>query len=67
MKKQLGFTAVELVTTLFMAVVVIGGGIGWAWNIIKIIAAVSDPVTGMFILRCVGAFAFPIGAIVGYF
>ena len=60
--KQLGFTLTELLIT----VVVVGGGIGWVWNIVKI--AQSDFVlSGLFILRLIGVFVAPLGAIVGYF
>ena len=41
--------------------------LGWVLNIVGIIAVISDPVTGMFILRCIGVFVAPLGAILGYF
>lgn len=64
MKKQFGYTAVEL----FIAVIVLGGGIGWVWNIVKIIGTdVFWPLTGLLVLRIIGVFVPPIGAIVGYF
>lgn len=60
--KQLGFTLTELLIT----VVVVGGGIGWVWNIVKLIQA--DLVfTGLIIVRIIGVFVPPVGAIVGYF
>lgn len=40
---------------------------GWIANIVDIIHTVSDPITGMFILRCVGIIVAPVGAIMGYF
>lgn len=64
--KQTGSTSVGLLLLL----VYVAGGIGWFWNIFKIIsyasASLSD-VTLMFVLRIVGVFAFPLGAILGYF
>lgn len=39
---------------------------GYVWNIVKIVGAISDPMTAMFILRCVGAIAAPLGVILGY-
>ena len=45
----------------------IAGAVGWVMNIVTIVKMVSDPVTGMFILRCVGIFFFPLGAVLGYF
>ena len=63
MRKQQGFSAPELV----IAVGVLAGIVGWVMNIFDIVAAVSDPITAMFILRCVGIFVAPLGAILGYF
>ena len=63
MRKQQGFTAPELI----VVVVVLAGVVGWVMNIFDIVAAVSDPITAMFILRCVGIFVAPLGAILGYF
>ena len=40
---------------------------GWIANIVDIIHTVSDPITAMFILRCFGIIAAPLGAILGYF
>ena len=40
--------------------------VGWIWNIVKLIAIVADPLTGMFILRCVGVIFAPLGIILGY-
>lgn len=41
--------------------------IGWVLNVTTIIQTVDLPMTGMFILRCVGIFVAPLGAILGYF
>ena len=52
------------------AVWLVGWGaciIGWVLNIIRIFAMVDLPITGMFILRCVGVIVFPLGAILGLF
>lgn len=40
--------------------------VGYIWNIVKIVGAISDPITTMFVLRVVGAFAAPLGVILGY-
>jgi len=40
--------------------------VGWVRNIIDIVHTVSDPLTGLFILRCVGIVVAPLGAILGY-
>lgn len=43
------------------------GVVGWAMNIIAIVHAVSGPLTTLLIVRIVGIFVFPLGAILGYF
>ncbi len=63
MKKQRGATVVELI----VAVLLVGGMLGWILNVWDIFKAVSNPITGLFILRCVGVFVAPLGAILGYF
>lgn len=40
---------------------------GYIMNIIKIVWAVSEPIEPLFLIRCVGAVAAPLGAILGYF
>lgn len=46
---------------------ILAGVYGYISNIVDIINMVNDPITGMFILRCVGIVVFPLGAILGYF
>ncbi len=41
-------------------------GYGWCANIYKIVQIASDPITGMFILRCVGVFMAPLGVVLGF-
>lgn len=41
--------------------------IGWCMNIWKIAMALNEPITGLFVFRCIGVVAAPIGAILGYF
>lgn len=52
---------------LIWFMVIVAGAIGWCMNIATIISSISDPITGMFIFRCFGVVAFPLGAILGYF
>ena len=47
--------------------VAILGVTGWVMNLITVFHTANDPITGTFILRCVGIIAFPIGAILGWF
>jgi hypothetical protein len=52
---------------LFGIILVLVGGYGWISNIVMIAKTVHDPVTGMFILRIIGVFFFPLGIILGIF
>jgi len=44
----------------------IAGIIGWVMNIIDIIHSSGGPFTVLLVLRIVGIFAFPLGAILGW-
>lgn len=48
------------------ATIVIVGLVGWIKNIVDIVHAIHDPITGMFIFRCVGIIVGPLGAVLGY-
>lgn len=50
----------------YIAVLVLGL-IGWVINIVKIIGAANDPLTGWFIARVIGVIVAPVGAILGFF
>lgn len=50
---------------LFSIVIAIAALIGYALNIIHI--AQADTVTGFILVRCIGVFLAPFGAILGYF
>jgi hypothetical protein len=64
MKKQSGFTSVEMAYVLFVLVVFAGIG-GWVWNIVKIVG--SDFLwTGMLVARVIGVFVAPLGAVLGF-
>lgn len=40
--------------------------IGWFMNIGCIVSTMDGPVTGMFILRCIGIFVAPVGGVLGW-
>jgi prepilin-type N-terminal cleavage/methylation domain-containing protein len=65
-KRQRGYTLIELLTVLFMLVVGVGGGIGWIWNIVKLCSMGFDPLTGLLVVRAIGIFVFPVGMVVGW-
>lgn len=62
MKKQRGYTIFELV---FVLLVLVGGG-GWIANIVKLVGMSFDPITGLLIVRAVGIFLAPLGAVMGF-
>lgn len=47
----------------FFAVLIVGGAIGWCRNIWKMF----DAGTGEIVARVIGAFIFPVGAVMGWF
>lgn len=65
MNKQRGFTLTELAAVLFLLSVVIAGAVGWVWNIVKLVA-MTDILTGLGIVRIIGIFVAPLGAVLGY-
>lgn len=62
--KQKGY---ELEVILIWLTVVIVGGIGWVKNIIEIVHSDFAHITGMLVVRLIGVFIVPLGAILGYF
>ena len=47
--------------------IIVAAVYGWIENIVSIIHVIHDPVTTMTVLRAVGIFVFPLGAVLGYF
>jgi len=41
--------------------------VSWGVNLIEVFETFADPVTGLFVLRAVGIFIFPLGALLGFF
>lgn len=67
MKKQTGYTLVEMIIGVFMFVIVPAAIWGWVWNIVKLVGMSMDVISGLLIVRVVGIFVPPLGAVVGYF
>ncbi|GEM_PF-7016361 len=44
----------------------VGAFAGWIWNVVKVVQTIADPLTGLFILRCVGILVPPLGAVLGF-
>ena len=51
------------ILTLLFFLAAVGG---WIMNIVHLFHSASDPITGMFILRCMGVVVPPLGAVLGY-
>ena len=62
MKKECGLTSVELVVTV---IVLLGSG-GWIANIVKLAGCDFAHITGLTIIRAIGVFMPPLGAILGF-
>jgi hypothetical protein len=45
---------------------IVAGIAGWILNIVKLVELFGGPVTGKLVLRAVGIFAFPLGAVLGF-
>jgi prepilin-type N-terminal cleavage/methylation domain-containing protein len=64
MKSQLGYTLPELLLVVYL-ILIVAGGIGWIWNIVKLIDTCCG-ITGMLVVRAIGIFVPPLGAVMGY-
>ena len=62
MKKQFGFTVVEMLVVVLILV----GGTGWIWNIVKIVGSDFGAITGMLVMRVIGVFVAPLGCVLGF-
>jgi hypothetical protein len=56
-----------IVAILGYAALIIAFFYGYICNAIAIFSALNEPITGLFIARCIGVIAAPFGAILGYF
>lgn len=52
---------------LAFLLVILAGVAGWIMNIFAIAGSFTEPLTGLFVLRIVGIFVAPLGAVLGYF
>ncbi len=63
MKQQLGYAMVLMVVWISLLILAIGG---WVANIVKLIGMDFGAITGLLIVRAVGIFIAPLGAVMGY-
>ena len=61
---QYGYTAAELMVLVWIVIVLVGF-VGWGMNIYKISQVCCD-VSGMLVIRVVGIFVAPLGAVLGF-
>ena len=47
--------------------IVIGLLVGWVMNIVTIVSMMSGELGAEIIVRCIGIFVFPIGAVLGFY
>ncbi len=59
-----GFTIIELMF-VFIIPLIIAAMVGWVMNIVQILRLIDDPITGLFIFKCVGVLLAPLGAVLG--
>lgn len=64
--KQSGFTVIEAIFALIVLTVGIGGAVGWVKNIIKIAGSSFQPLLPLVVIRIIGVFIVPLGAVLGY-
>ena len=51
---------------LFFLIVWAVAAVGWITNIVKIVGTDLTTITGEIIIRCIGIFLAPLGAVMGY-
>lgn len=56
----------NIILPLIILAIMLVSAVGWIANIIQIVALTDAPVTTMFIFKCIGVIAVPIGAVLGY-
>lgn len=57
---------IVLGTIIGFFTLIAAAALGWVFNIMAIWHSIDNPITAKFILRCIGIFVIPIGAILGY-
>lgn len=62
-ESQSGFSTIAAIIGFVVLLAAIGG---WVANIVKLIGMLDGSITAMLVVRIVGIFAAPLGAIVGY-
>lgn len=66
MKKQTGYTSIELIVALFCLTLAIGCGGGWLMNVYKLTECDFNAPYKAEIIRIVGVAVPPVGVVVGW-
>lgn len=67
MNKRIGsLTSGETSVAILTITVAVLGAWGWVWNIIKLATADFSDITGLLVLRIIGVFIAPLGAVLGF-
>jgi hypothetical protein len=66
MKHQRGYSTINLLLLIYVALG-IAGAVGWVMNLVDIANSSFSDITGMLVLRIIGVFIVPLGAVLGYF
>lgn len=66
MKKQAGYTSIEMISGVAILLVVVLGGAGWAMNAYKATQCDFESPYKCEAVRVIGIFVPPVGAIAGY-
>jgi hypothetical protein len=57
---------VELSIVLIVIPLIVGGLWGWLMNIVKIVGSDFAQITGLLVMRVIGVFLAPLGAVLGF-
>jgi len=66
MRYNKGYTPFEYGLILFVFAIAVGGSCGWVMNIVKLIPLDFNALNSQIILRIIGIFMPPLGAVMGY-
>jgi hypothetical protein len=66
MKSHLRYTTIKRMLTLVILLLWVVGGWGWVWNIMKIVDSDIGAPIGMLVMRIIGVFVAPLGAVLGF-
>ena len=66
LKSDSGFLGIDVVVVVAAICAWVGLVFGWVWNIVKLVDMIPSDFTAMLVLRCIGIFMAPLGAVLGF-